>query len=145
MPGLTQVRPDLLVQVSQGPFGEGAYCIEFERRAGQERQVVEKLGPYRRMANIGRPMPLLMVCETERARQNFGAAAGALPMLTAALEGALAGPLTAQQRYGIATGSRRRSTADGDRRRVCPPETGSSNPPGFPGEMLPQNKQPTIT
>ena len=94
VPGLTQVRPDLLVQVSQGPFGEGAYCIEFERRAGQARQVVEKLGPYRRMANIGRPMPLLMVCETGRARQNFAAAAGALPMLTATLEGALAGPLT---------------------------------------------------
>ena len=29
VPGLTQVRPDLLVQVSEGPFGPGACCIEF--------------------------------------------------------------------------------------------------------------------
>ena len=33
IPGLTQVRPDLLVLVSEGPFGEGTYFLEFERRA----------------------------------------------------------------------------------------------------------------
>ena len=94
VPGLTQVRPDLIVMAIQGPFGKGAYCIEFERRAVQTWQVVEKLGPYRRMANIGRPLPLLMACETEQGRQNFGAASGALPMLTATLERALSGPVT---------------------------------------------------
>ena len=35
-----------------------------------------------------------MVCETGRGEVNFRAAAGALPMLTATLERALAGPLT---------------------------------------------------
>ena len=94
VPNLTQVRPDLLVQVSDGTLGPGTHCIEFERRAVQPFQVAEKLGPYRRMAAAGRPLPLLMVCETARGRQNFRAAAGPLPMLTATLERALAGPVT---------------------------------------------------
>ena len=34
VPGLTQVRPDLLVQVSEGTLGTDAYCIEFELTAG---------------------------------------------------------------------------------------------------------------
>ena len=33
VPGLTQVRPDLLVQVSGGALGAGVHCIEFERTA----------------------------------------------------------------------------------------------------------------
>ena len=94
VPGLTQVRPDLLVQVSQGTLGAGIHCIEFERRAVQPFQVEHKLGPYRRMAAAGRPLPLLMVCETARGRQNFRAAAGALPMLTTTLDRAPAGPVT---------------------------------------------------
>ena len=93
-PGLTQVRPDLLVQASQGTLGAGTHCIEFERRAVQPFQVEHKLGPYRRMAAAGRPLPLLMVCETARGRQNFRAAAGTLPVLTTTLELALAGPVT---------------------------------------------------
>ena len=67
VPGLTQVRPD---------------------------RVAEKLGPYNRMAATGRPLPLLMVCETARGLRNFRAAAGRLPLLTATLERALAGPVT---------------------------------------------------
>ena len=94
VPDLIQVRPDLLVQVSEGALGAGAYCIEFERSAVAPQDVDHKLGPYRRMAASGRPLPLLMVCETARRRRNFRTAAGALPMLTATLERALAGPLT---------------------------------------------------
>ena len=94
VPGLTQVRPDLLVQVSGGPFGAGAYCIEFERSAVSPQDVNQKLGPYLRIAATGRPLPLLMVCETARGRRNFRAAAGPLPMLAATLEQALAGPVT---------------------------------------------------
>ena len=97
VPGLTQVRPDLLVLVQQGPFGEGAHFIEFERRAVQPWQVVEKLGPYRRMAGTGRALPLLMVCETEMGEENFQTDGGRLPMLTATLERTLAGPLTGDQ------------------------------------------------
>ena len=92
--GLTQVRPDLMVQVSDGTLGAGTHCIEFERRAVQPFQVEHKLGPYRRMSAAGRPLPLLMVCETARGRQNFRAVAGTLPMLTTTLELALAGPVT---------------------------------------------------
>ena len=94
VPNLTQVRPDLLVQVSEGTLGAGAHCIEFERPAVLPFQVAENLQPDRRMAAAGRPLPLLMVCETARGRQNFRAAAGALPMLTTTLERALAGPVT---------------------------------------------------
>ena len=57
-------------------------------------EVERRLGPYRRMASSGRPLPLLVVCETARARHSFRAAAGTLPMLTATLERALAGPVT---------------------------------------------------
>ena len=91
---LTQVRPDLLVQVSAGALGPGTHCIEFERRAVLPHLVEHKLGPYRRMAASGRPLPMLMVCETAQGRQNFRSAAGTLPMLTTTLEQALAGPVT---------------------------------------------------
>ena len=94
VPGLTQVRPDLLVQISGGTLGAGAHYIEFERTAVRPERVAEKLGPYRRMAAAGRPLPLLMVCETALGRRNFRAAAGTLPMLTATQERAFAGPVT---------------------------------------------------
>ena len=94
VPGLTQVRPDLLVQVSGGALGAGTHYIEFERTAVRPERVAEKLGPYRRMAAAGRALPLLMVCETALGRRNFRAAAGTLPMLTATMERALAGPVT---------------------------------------------------
>ena len=94
VPGLTQVRPDLLVPVSQGTLGAETHCIEFERYSVSPSEVERKLGPYRRMARARRPLPLLMVCETALARQNFEAVAGDLPMLTATEEEAMAGPLT---------------------------------------------------
>ena len=50
VPGLTQVRPDLLVQVSGGALGAGTHCIEFEPTAVRPERVAEKLGPYRRRA-----------------------------------------------------------------------------------------------
>ena len=94
VPSLTQIQPDLLVRVSQGTLGAGTHFIEFERRAVRPFQVEHKLSPYRRMAAAGRPLPLLMVCETARGRRNFRAAAGTLPMLTTTLEQVLAGPVT---------------------------------------------------
>ena len=94
VPALTQVRPDLLALVSRGALGSGVYFIEYERWAVYPWAVNRKLGPYRRMASAGRPLPLLVVCETARGRRNFRAAAGGLPMLTTTLERALAGPLT---------------------------------------------------
>ena len=72
-------------------MGTGAYCIEFERSAVSPYHVSCKLGPWR-MAAAGRPLPLLMVCETVGG--NFRAVAGTLPMLTATLERERASPLT---------------------------------------------------
>ena len=94
VPGLTQVRPDLLVQVSESALGTGTHYIEFERTAVRPDRVEHKLGPYRRMAAAGRALPLLMVCETALGRRNFRAAAGTLPMLATTQERALAGPVT---------------------------------------------------
>lgn len=94
MPGLTQVRPGLLVLVYDGPFGEGPHFIEYERRSVLPNQVAHKLGPYRRMASLGRPLPLLMVCETEQGGRVLEASAGELPMLTATQGQTFAGPLT---------------------------------------------------
>ncbi len=94
VPGLTQVRPDLLVQVSAGTLGAGTHGIEFERYSVSPSEVERKLGPYRRLARAGRPLPPLMVCETAQGRRAFDADAGDLPMLTATQEEAQAGPLT---------------------------------------------------
>ena len=112
VPGLTQVRPDLLVQTSAGTLGSGAHYIEFERRAVSGWEVERKLGPYRRMAASGRLLPLLMVCETAQGRASFEAAAGTLPMLTAtlewALEGSVTGAFTVWSRYGLPAALHRR-------------------------------------
>ena len=86
VPGLTQVRPDLLVQVSAGDPGGGNPLHRVRARGGVNPSEVEhKLGPYRRMAAAGRPLPLLTVCETARGRHNFRAADGTLPMPTPSL------------------------------------------------------------
>ena len=94
IPDITQVRPDLLIRVSEGPFGAGAYYMEFERSAVSPREVSQKLRPYRRMAVARSPLPMLVVCETQRGVENFRAAGGELPMLTVTQEQAVAGPLT---------------------------------------------------
>ena len=94
VPSLTQVRTDLLVLVRDGPFGEGGHFIEFERYSVMAPQVARKLGPYRRMAGTGRPLPLLMVCRNAPAEENFREAGRGLPMLTTTQEPAFAGPLT---------------------------------------------------
>ncbi len=94
VPGLTQVRPDLLVLAHDGPFGGGPHYIEYERHAVLPNQVAHKLGPYRRMERLGRPLPLLMVCRNEQAEAHFREVRGELPMLTATQERAFAGPLT---------------------------------------------------
>ena len=56
--GLTQVRPDLSVQVSQGTLGVGTNSIEFECQAVHPFQVEQNLSLYRRMAAARRPLPL---------------------------------------------------------------------------------------
>ena len=42
-------------------------------------------------------LPIMAVCETERAAINFAAAAGSLPMLAASEASALSGPLTGER------------------------------------------------
>lgn len=105
VPGVTQIRPDLVVLVSDGPLGSGAYCLEYERSATTPSEVIDKIRPYRKCAAVGRPTPLLMVCETEQAARRFAEYDSLLPLLvthTAAVE---AGRLT-----GDATVWRQRDT-----------------------------------
>ena len=70
------------------------HCIEYERYSVVPYHAAHKLGPYRRMAGTGRPLPLLMACRTEQAEANSREARGGLPMLTTTQERAFAGPLT---------------------------------------------------
>lgn len=93
VPDVTQVRPDLLVPVAAGPFGGGYHFLEYERNTVLRRSEA-KLGPYRRMAHIGRPLPVLFVCDAGETEEYFLAMGGDLPLLTATLGRALAGPLT---------------------------------------------------
>ena len=93
VPNVTQVRPDLLAPVVAGPHGGGFHFLEYERAAGPRRNE-SKLRTYRRMAAMGRPLPLLMVCDSERAVASFLSLAGGTPLLAATLERALEGPLT---------------------------------------------------
>ena len=93
VPDVTQVRPDLLAPVVAGPYGSGYHFLEYERSTEVVRSE-RKLGPYRRMAHIGRALPMLVVCDAPPTEENFLALAGDLPMLTTTLERALAGPLT---------------------------------------------------
>ena len=93
VPDVTQVRPDLLVPVVTGQFGAGFHFPEYERNTIRGRSE-RKLGPYRRMARIGRSLPALFVCDAAETEEYFLEMAGDLPLLTATLERALPGPLT---------------------------------------------------
>ena len=98
VPSVTQVRPDLVVLVSEGPLGSGAHCLEYERSATTPSEVIDKIRPYRKCAAVGRPAPLLMVCETPQAAERFAEYGSILPLLvthTAAVEaGRLTGDVT---------------------------------------------------
>ena len=95
VPGLTQVRPDLLVQVS-GDAGGRDPLHRVRAPGGSTLPGGAQAGSLPPDGGGGQALPLLMVCETARGRQNFRAAAGTLPMLTTTLELALAlaGPVT---------------------------------------------------
>ena len=43
---------------------------------------------------MGRPLPVLMVCDSQGTVENFLASAGGLPILATSMETALRGPLT---------------------------------------------------
>ena len=93
VPDVTQVRPDLLVPVVAGPYGSGYHFIEYERSTEVGRSE-RKLGPYRRMAHIGRALPMMVVCDVQTTEENFLTLSSNLLMLTTTLERVLSGPLT---------------------------------------------------
>lgn len=94
VPYITQIKPDLLVLVSDGTLGPGAYSVEYERTAVWPSAVTEKLQPYRRCAAIGRPVPLLVVCETPETAELFSEYDALLPMLVTHLGAIETGRLT---------------------------------------------------
>ena len=93
VPNVTQVRPDLLAPVVAGPYGGGYHFLEYERFAGSQR-TESKLRPYRRMMEMGRPLPMLVVGDSRQVVENFLSLAGDLPLLAATLDMALQGPLS---------------------------------------------------
>ena len=94
LPDITQVKPDLVVLVTEGPFGPGRHCVEYERSAVAPNEAYRKLGTYRKCAAAGRTVPVLVVTDTARAAFNFAEIGSDLPLLATSLETALAGPLT---------------------------------------------------
>lgn len=91
---VTQIKPDLLILVSEGPFGQRPHCVEYERGKALPGNVVQKLGTYRKSAAVGLPVPVLFVCENESAARNFLHGGRALPLLATHLDAALTGPIT---------------------------------------------------
>ncbi len=65
VPGVTQVQPDAVIRLVDGPYGSGWYRVEYERSAVNRRRIANKLGPYRRIAETGESLPVLFVCDTE--------------------------------------------------------------------------------
>ena len=57
---VTQVAPDLVVCVGDGPFGNQWHYLEFERSATEPAAVERKLRPYFRMADTGVSLPILV-------------------------------------------------------------------------------------
>ena len=88
----TQVAPDLVVCVGDGPFGNSWCYLEFERSATGLAAVERKLRPYVRMADMGASIPLLVVCEQRTAEEVFWAKGRGLRMLTITLAEARSGP-----------------------------------------------------
>ena len=93
IPDVTQVAPDLVVCVGDGPFGYYWHYLEFERSATDPAAVERKLRPYFRMADMGASIPLLVVCEQRTAEEVFWAKGRGLQMLTTTLADARSGPL----------------------------------------------------
>lgn len=89
IPGLTEVRPDLLLLVSEGSFGPGTYALEYERSAA-----AAKLRTFRRAAAASRTLPVLFACETEGTVALFISERLSLPLLATMIDAALSGPLT---------------------------------------------------
>lgn len=104
LPGITQIKPDLLVVASEGPFGSGPHCVEYERGARGLGAVARKLRPYLRCAATGRPIPLLMVCDNETAAGNFTDFSSNIPLAVAHMaalrDGRLTGESTVWRRRG---------------------------------------------
>ena len=67
VPGHTQNQPDAVIKLAAGPYRSGWYRVEFERSAVSPGEIAKKLRTYRRVAATGTPVPVLFVCETERA------------------------------------------------------------------------------
>ena len=93
VPDVTQVAPDLVVCVGDGPFGNAWHYLEFERSATELAAVERKLRPYFKMADTGVSLPLLVVCEQRTAEEVFWAKGRGLRMLTTTLTEARSGPL----------------------------------------------------
>lgn len=93
VPNVTQARPDLLVPVVSSPHGGGFHALEYERSRGPRRSE-SKLEPYRRLAQLGRALPVLVVCEADAGVEHFLSVGDGLPLLAATLGQALDGPLT---------------------------------------------------
>ena len=88
-----------IVPVVAGAHGGGFHFLGYERTDRNDR-AEHKLCPYRRMAQLGRALPVLFVCESTLT-ENHLLAVDDLPLLTTTMPQSLAGPLTGAAPPGI--------------------------------------------
>ena len=80
----TQLAPDLWLQVPSGDGGLVWHCVEYEQTAVKGDDINGKLNPYRiAMNELREPWPLLVICKTRDAADEFGVQGDDLPMLLA--------------------------------------------------------------
>ena len=92
-PRNVQIAPDLIVLAGGGTFGNAWHFVEFERTASSRKAVIRKLRGYYVAAWNKLPIPLLMVCETQRAAETFVEYSAGIAMLITTLKDAVIGPL----------------------------------------------------
>ena len=81
VPGLTQLKPDGLVEVGD-ENGSVFFAVEYERSAKGDKRVWKKLSPYRKLVEEGRRVLVLFVLDSERAERQFLAQSNGLPLWT---------------------------------------------------------------
>lgn len=84
--GVTQVKPDMMVYLREGPGGAGWYMVEVERSARYPSKVEPKLRPYRKLMAAGHDVRLLVVVMEEQARKHFAELGEGMPMAVAVLD-----------------------------------------------------------
>ena len=103
IPDATQLDPDIFMEVEfQGQ--RNVVCIEYERSAIFEGDIVEKLEPWMTAMDHDLAYVVAFVCETQPAEEIFSSLTGDLLLITTTLEDVKRGPVTGERTIWRYTG-----------------------------------------